>query len=317
MAIPGSDCDKLLQNGLYQTYDIKKTDNFSLDFRKYLLSETFRSNLRDGKWGGSITVPIDGVPVTLGASADDTNISTFQEKIRNDTNFSMSSADYETIHSSVPNVDLANAYVKCVTDRDRIDSSKYGFKVETESDEGFATFKIEYTPYDADTPRPILQRCTIINGTDIISDVEPGTKIKQRHLVTCKRDKTKSLRLIFDTDRGAAIALIPADPAPTPEARPQEKTVPTLHIKSSGQLALVLNDPASGAGNVGSREWQVARGITVQETWYVIEENIVDLPKFDKILAHRHADNPDTVVVDFRGINQKAAIDIRLYAVYS
>ena len=316
MAISRTECEMLLQEGLYKKYSIERGDSFSSDFKRYLISDTFKSDLKNGKWGGSITVPINGTPVTLGANADKTTVSAFQTRIQEDTSFSMRSDDYLAIHSSVPDIDLATKYVDCVTNIDKIESERYGFQVKATADETTAQFFIEYKPFDITARMPKLESCTVINGIDVKVDAEVGQVIRQRHLVICGRDKKKSLRLIFNTDLGTAMSLVPGDPPPAPLPIPPISE-PSLQIKSSGQLSLVANDLTSGAGNVGSRRWKVSSNVRVEQVWYVVAENIVDLAKFDKIIVRPDGEAPDTVIVDFQGVNQRAAINVELFAAYT
>lgn len=75
--LQAQDCDKLIQNGLYSFTKMTNTGSFSKDLRTYFLSDQFREDMRHGKWGGSITVPIEGIPITLGANDDDTKYEQF------------------------------------------------------------------------------------------------------------------------------------------------------------------------------------------------------------------------------------------------
>lgn len=107
-------CEKLLQGGLYSFTGMTNTGSFSQDLRTYYLSEKFKTDMKNGKWGGSITIPIKGVPLTLGANESEEKFQEFRSKIISETNLQIQSDYYQTTFSSIPNTNLYEAFNQCI-----------------------------------------------------------------------------------------------------------------------------------------------------------------------------------------------------------
>jgi len=60
-------CVTVYKDALCKRYHLNTKATFAEEFKHYLTSDTFRKDLQNREWGGSITVPIKGVPVTLAA----------------------------------------------------------------------------------------------------------------------------------------------------------------------------------------------------------------------------------------------------------
>ncbi|MBI3137325.1 MAG: hypothetical protein HYZ15_01935 [Sphingobacteriales bacterium] len=197
------ECDKLLQGGLYSFTSMTNTGSFNQDLRTYFLSEKFKSDMKSGKWGGSITVPIEGVPVTFGMDYSEDKYQEFREKILSVTQLSISSNFYQTTFSSIPNTNLYQSYVECV--RIHSDVSKTGFiqglNIETED---VVVFTIYYRPQAPGDPMPVVQSFNVQpEGSIINGRLAEGQRLNSfSMLVTAKRDLEKDLILSLVTDRG-------------------------------------------------------------------------------------------------------------------
>ncbi|NOS92011.1 MAG: hypothetical protein HOP30_08820 [Cyclobacteriaceae bacterium] len=51
-----STCEKLLQGGLYSFTGMTNTGSFRQDLKTYYLSEQFKADMKNGKWGASLTL---------------------------------------------------------------------------------------------------------------------------------------------------------------------------------------------------------------------------------------------------------------------
>src|ERR1044071_4545254 len=71
-------CKLLLQDGLYKTFKMTRSSSFNQDLKTYFSSSTFRNDLHENKWGGSLSVIADGVPLGIGLNSSDNDISAFQ-----------------------------------------------------------------------------------------------------------------------------------------------------------------------------------------------------------------------------------------------
>jgi len=198
------DCDKLLQGGLYSFTGMTNTGSFSKDLRTYYLSEQFKKDMKSGKWGGSITIPVEGVPVTLGMDFSEDKYNEFKSKLLQVTELSITSSFYQTSFSSIPNANLYEAYNECV--RIKNDVSKTGFiqgiNVETED---VVVFTIYYRPQAPGDRMPIVQSFNVQPEGSVLSG---GLAVGQRLnsysiLVTTKRDEEKDIVLSLKTDRGS------------------------------------------------------------------------------------------------------------------
>ena len=203
-------CGKLLVNGLYNEYKMTNTGNFSQDFKTYLFSDQFRSDLKNGKWGGSITVPIEGVPVTLGANASDQEVTQFRERISKATEFSVREEHYQTIFSSIPNVELAKTYAKCVIEFEKLHTT--GFHIEGTSGSDWVTFDVRYNPAVSTDPMPKVVQFDVLNGTNVKTALTKGKSISNSNLVNCRRDPKQDVVFFLETDRGTATYKVAAQP---------------------------------------------------------------------------------------------------------
>lgn len=208
-AFAQNECEPLLQNGLYENFKITKANTFSMDFRTYLLSDTFKSDLKNGKWGGSITVPVKGQPVSLGADANNEEVSSFQQLIRQETSLSISSSDYQVLTSSIPNVRLGEVYADCLDKQ-----SNRTFRVIAQYGEDWASFDVKYNPSAPQDPLPKLQLFEVMNGANVSTTLKTGEAIGFSNLIRTGRDSKKDLVLSFQTDRGSVRYKIPGDAKP-------------------------------------------------------------------------------------------------------
>jgi len=202
-----SDCDNLLQGGLYSLTKMTNTGSFSQDLRTYYLSEQFKTDIKSGKWGGSLTIPIEGVPFTIGADASDENYQEFRSKLLKISELKIESNYYQSSFSAIPNTTLYQSYVDCI--RIVTDVSKTGFiegkNVETED---AVVFTIYYRPQSPNDPMPIVQKFNVEPFGAILSgDLKVGEKLSSYSLlVSCRKVQDKDVILTLQTDRGSHIS---------------------------------------------------------------------------------------------------------------
>jgi hypothetical protein len=252
-----NDCEKILENGLYEHLKITRANAFSSDFRTYLLSDTFKFDLKNGKWGGSITVPIEGVPVSLGANASEDEKNVFHQKIMQATNFSISKADYETIFSSIPNVNLGKVYNECIAIQiNRI------WRVVASFGENWASFEIKYNPPVSTDPMPKVQLINVINGTVTNTRLKLNETISNSENVATDRDPKKDLILSVQTDRGSVTYKIPADAEPEMAKDMPVGTIITSYLNVDQFYLATKNNEKSPGGiwTSGKSKWCPADG---------------------------------------------------------
>ncbi len=195
-------CDKLLEGGLYSFTSMTNTGSFNQDLRTYYLSESFKSDMKSGKWGASLTIPIKGVPITIGMDDSEDKYSQLRTKLLEVTELKISNTYYETTYSSIPNTNLYEAYTKCVN----IIPGKTGFiqglNIETEET---VVFTVYYQPQSPGDPMPIISNFNVTPANSIISgNLNVGDELNGYSLlITCRRHEEKDLVLTLETDRGS------------------------------------------------------------------------------------------------------------------
>lgn len=198
------DCDKLLQDGLYSFTKMTKTESFGKDLRTYYLSEAFKSDMRSGKWGGSLTIPIDGVPISIDANDSEEKYSELRTKLLSITELNLEANTVQVLLQSIPNTNLYEAFVKCVELKQQTASTGFvpGTNVETED---AVVFTIYYRPSSPSDPMPKVTSFSVIpEGSLISGGLTNGEFLKGfTTLITCKRPIDKDLILTLQTDRGA------------------------------------------------------------------------------------------------------------------
>lgn len=203
----GPACDKLLQNGLYALTKMTNTGSFSQDLRTYYLSEQFKTDMKSGKWGTSLTIPIEGVPFTIGANESEERYQEFRSKLLKITELKIESNYYQTSFSAIPNTTLYQSYVDCI--RIFHDVSKTGFiegkNVETED---AVVFTVYYRPQSPSDPMPVVQKFNVEPSGSIISgELKAGEVLSSYSiLVSCRKSPEKDVILTLQTDRGSHIS---------------------------------------------------------------------------------------------------------------
>ncbi|MEO8517521.1 MAG: hypothetical protein ABI426_12275 [Flavobacterium sp.] len=198
------DCDKLPTDGLYSFTKMTKVDSFSKDLRTYYLSETFKSDMKSGKWGGSLSIPIEGVPFSIGANDSEQRFTELRTKLLSITELRLEENNVQVLLQSVPNINLYQAYVDCVEKSRQMGQSGFiqGTNIETEDN---VVFTIYYRPSSPTDAMPVVRAFHIVPEGSILSgNLTIGDNLKGfTTLVTCKRPIDKDLILTLQTDRGA------------------------------------------------------------------------------------------------------------------
>jgi len=289
----GQECDKLLQGSLYSFTNMTNTGSFSKDLRTYYLSEQFKSDLKSGKWGGSVTLPIEGVPVTLGMDFTEDKYSEFKNKILSITELNISQSFFQTSFSTIPNTNLYDAYVECV--RIKEDVSKTGFiqgqNVETED---IVVFTIYYRPQAPGDAMPVVQSFNVQPEGSIISG---GLTVGQTlnsfsFLVTAQRDTEKDLILSLVTNRGNFVSKSAAEGTFS-----SSKELPIGTVVSSmlnfDQFSFSTKNNEKSPGSIwtsGKSKWSPCDGRQLANS------------KYSRIASRNNA--PDLRGVFLRGLNK-------------
>lgn len=204
LGIYAQECDKLLADGLYSFTRMTRTDSFSKDLRTYFLSESFKTDMKSGKWGGSLSIPIDGVPFSIGANDSEQKYTELRTKLLSITELKIESGSTQVLLQYIPNTNLYEAYINCIdkTTQPNLSGFIQGTNVETED---AVVFTIYYRPSSPSDPMPRVTSFNVVPENSVVSgSLAVGQSLSGfTTLVTCKRPVDKDLILTLQTDRGS------------------------------------------------------------------------------------------------------------------
>lgn len=205
-----STCEKLLHGGLYSFTGMTNTGSFSQDLKTYYLSEQFKSDMKSGKWGGSLTVPVKGVPFTLGANDSEEKFQEFRSKILSETTLNISSEYYQTTFSSIPNTNLYEAFNQCM--QTVCSSNTIGFlPVQEIISEDYVVFTVVYRPQVPTDAMPKVQYFKVENATSVSNSLAVGQVLSPTTIISVRRQPEKDIILTLQTDRGTVSRKIDAE----------------------------------------------------------------------------------------------------------
>lgn len=279
-------CKLILQNGLYKHFDFKKTSNFNQDVRTYFESDTFKQDLRNGKWEGTLSVVIDGVPLGIGAGASDSEINTFQQKVKSATSFSVTESFYESAQVAVPDVEIARAYTECLER-----TAEYGFRVIPTVNDRDVIFIVTYRKQNSVDRMPKVVLFDVKNGTNVQKPFKVGDELQDSNAITADRDPEKDLSLILQTDKGSVVYRVPAESVGYNKDIPVG-TIVVSYLNWTQFESITQNNSANPAGPFWSSRYS---------KWAPADGRSVPLSKF--VTATSRPDVPDLRGVFLRGLN--------------
>lgn len=289
-------CKLILQNGLYKTFKIEKHGNFQQDLKTYFASDEFKRDLQDNKWGGTVGVVIEGVPVEIGASASNNEISEFQRKVREATSLTITQSFYDYSVTRIPDVELANAYTQCI-----LASRKFGFKITPIVNEKDVLFIVAYTKEFDQDPMPTVRRFEIRGGTNVSKSFNVGDKLTNQTSISSDRNPEGDLTLILETDRGLATYRVPADPSGFNKDFPVG-TIIISYLNWSEFQQVTKNNSNNPNGNVWASKyskWSPADGRSIPNSAFqrvASQPNVPDLRgSFLRGLNQFDTDEPNQV----------------------
>jgi|GEM_PF-1315744 len=269
-------CRLLLQNGLYRTYNITKSGNFSQDFKSYFASDTFKQDFKSGKWNADLFAVINGTPAKLDLGSSDEQITAFQQRIRTATSFSLNQSFYEYAQIAVPDVDLAKVYSGCVRDL----PPAVGFRVVPNVNERDVFFVVTYKKLSSSDPMPRVTLFRVKNGTNIIKSFTEGGLLQDSNTITADRDPNKDLSLILETNKGVVTYRVPADPSGFNKDFPVG-TIITSYLSWTEFQGITQNNLNNPGGNFWSArysKWAPADGREVPESTFLRATSQMRLP---------------------------------------
>lgn len=202
---------------------ITKTDwsqKTSKEISDYFEDGTFLSDFHNNNWGGNISIPSKTGNINLSASGDKTKNTTSWNNTIKSLNSTEKTELYLSLLNILPDKDMAQKFNECNS------NCGTGFRCQITDNGDDVTFAISYQTYYA-TDFPVVQYFNVSNSTDITNGFSPDQQINNPQVVVVKRDKTKPITLILQTNKESLIKVVPpienaiqqqtcVDPGPTP-----------------------------------------------------------------------------------------------------
>lgn len=286
------DCSKLLEGGLYSFTKMTNTGSFNEDLRTYYLSEQFQKDMESGKWGSSATIPIEGVPWTFTMNFSKDKYKEFKSRLLSMKDLKISEEYYQTSYSTIPNTNLYDVYLGCVTSNN--DVSKTGFiqgsNIETED---VVVFVIYYRPQAPGDMAPkvlefnVQPEGSVLSGAPKVGDLLSSYSL----LVTCKRDQERDLVLTLRTDRAHYSSKSVADGSISSSKEFPLGTIITSVLDFKQFSSTSKNNEKSASGDWTSRK----------SKWAPCDGRPIPYSKYSILASQTNA--PDLRGVFLRGLN--------------
>lgn len=273
-----NDCLPLLKDGLYKHVLKTETSSFNKDLKTYFESQTFKDDFKSGKWN----LGVDGVTpvgktglmqeISLDFGASENDINKFQELIKQAEDIQINQKFYNSTVTAVPDIGLAQAYVKCVGI-----NKKIGFFVDDiiETPEN-VIFNISYRKRLSSDPMPTVKNFKIIGSTKIIQGLNDGQKIPDQISISCERYPENEIVLSINTDRENLVYVVERSDIGF------EKEFPIGSILTSvldwNSFSQITEDKPSSAWDAEKSKWAPADGRSVASSKYQRKTGKLYLP---------------------------------------
>jgi hypothetical protein len=273
-------CQLLLKDGLYSTFEIVKTGNFSSDLKKYFLSEQFKTDFQSNKWGATIDLIIDEVPVSLGANSSSDEQTKFKSKVQQAQSISFAKSFYERTYTSIPDIELAKTYSDCIY-RNR----KTGLMLEPRITDESAIFAISYNPISTTDPKPIIQAFEARNAGRIYKQFNIGDTLKNDILISCDRSPEKDIIFLLQTDHGTLSYVVPSTGSSQSKDLPVG-TIISSYLDWTAFQALTKNNERNPNGNFWTSKysrWAPADGRKVPNSHFASITSAEKIPNLQGV----------------------------------
>lgn len=285
-------CEKLLADGLYSITKMTNTSSFSKDLRTYYMSEAFKSDMRNGTWGASLTLPIDGIPFSIGAKDTDEKYTELRTKLLSVTELKIDQTNAQVILQSTPNTNLYQAYVDCLNTEKQTNLSGFiqGTNVETED---AVVFAIHYKPSSPSDGMPIVKNFDVIPEGSVVSGglIVGQTLQGFTTLITCRRPLNKDLILTLQTDRGAISS----------KALASENITSNKELPIGTIIASYLNFEQFNAATINNEKSPTGIWSSSKSKWAPCDGRPIPMSKFQTVTSQLHL--PDLRGMFLRGLN--------------
>lgn len=279
-------CAEILKEGLYQYLTMTRTLDMAQDLRTYLSSDTFRKDLRASRWGGGVSLLLDGLTLGLSASASDEEILEFQQSVTQAGSVTLSDHSYDYLATRIPDAEMARIYTRCV-----IGTRPFGFRVADETvTDALVVVKVGYQKRIGSDPMPVVVSSEVRGGDDVQGLPAAGTEVEDEFIVRFTRNAMLDAAIVIETTREAFVYPILKD------ARAGEATVPLGTVISSTLNFLELR-AATRDAEIAGVAW-----VSNKSKWAPCDGREVPGSRYAE--AASRGTVPDLRGVFLRGLNQ-------------
>lgn len=209
-------CAEPLKEGVYNHYRERTSAHKYSSMKDYFKSDEFKEEVKKGGWGGGITIPIYGVPVSANANSSHDDLTKFQRGVETLSENQLDEALAREIEKSEPNTKFTKQYFDCVAG-----TFGKGFSSSAEQIGRRAFITIRFLPISASDPMPVLTEDPMVDNATDISAPKKGQQLDFSTIVNAvPKDVKEPVTVTIQTSKGTYYASS-APPTPTPIPTPQ------------------------------------------------------------------------------------------------
>ena len=198
-------CLTLLSDGLTNNYVDQNGLSFFSDSRSYFLSEKFKSDYKNGKWNGGISIVTDGIPIGLDAGASEDKLKQFQEKIQKATSVEVRLETFSTISRSTLDIELAEAFNNCLAIKEN-----FGLSIMANGEKTIEV-TIRYKAVSSNDRKPLISSVDLLGISEIDKQellkgrLRKGTPLADGIAFTATRIPGEEFLIALNTSNGLSI----------------------------------------------------------------------------------------------------------------
>lgn len=198
-------CNRYL-DVIYDRVSIQKSEDFRESFKSWFFSKSFYNEIKGNKLGLSVTVPLEGIPVTFGGDYESNNAWEKREENMNSTNWDFSKISKEIIFTQVATAQSRDVWLQCV--KAICGSQNERFHIESTVSDQEVLFTISYNANVIDGAPPVYESF-VCNGLDCSSVTEelkgkPMKKAGEALKVKWLNQGVTEGSLVINTSRGSS-----------------------------------------------------------------------------------------------------------------
>lgn len=204
------DCNKFLQQGIFDTTLISTSRSVSGSLFEWLKSASFSEVKSKIDSGLNIGLPIKGIPINIGGSFSEGDFNNWKQEVASGNARQFTDQEASSILKKSVSLDVVQAWSKCIKDtavRVGLDSDL----ALSDSPENLV-FTVRYIPDDIDDPYPVVLSSGFqVAGARAVAPLADGSEIPFGGISTLLiRDELSVVTVVVNTNRGTTNQSSPA-----------------------------------------------------------------------------------------------------------